>query len=519
MPRRLQLLFAGNAAPGPSLAAELSRGGFDPEFTFAATPEDLARRLSSKWDLAIGNFEPGRFGAFDLLRAVGEGNIDLPVIVVSRRVKDSYVTELLKEGAADHIILSNLMRLNAAVERELRAAALRKERTQLEEQFRQAQKMEAVGRLAGGVAHDFNNLLTVITGYSDLLLNRAGLNDNQKTALEEIRRAAERGGALTHQLLAFSRRQPLQLRSVQVNELIMQLQKLLRRLIGEDISLEILPGAPMDTVEADPGRIEQVVMNLAVNARDAMPGGGILTIETSNIEVSPQYLAQHLGVAPGHYLMLSIADTGHGMDAETLSHLFEPFFTTKTPGRGTGLGLATAYGIIRQSGGAIQFASEPGKGTTAFIYLPLTARTEPGISAEKEMAEQRGVETILVVEDEARVRKLICSVLGIRGYRILEAARGEEAIRTAAEHDGPIHLLLVDVIMPGMSGPEVVRDIQVFRPGTQVLYISGYTEEAIVHHGIPASGVPFLPKPFLPNVLSRKVREILDNCQGTTPGS
>jgi two-component system, cell cycle sensor histidine kinase and response regulator CckA len=517
MPRLLHLLYVGEHGPTPPIAAELTRGGFDPSFTCARTPEDLAQQLAGKWDLAIGLFEPGAFGAFDILRAVGERNLDLPVIVVSRRVKDGYVTALLKQGAADHIVLSNLMRLNAAVERELRAVALRRDRGQLEEQFRQAQKMEAVGRLAGGVAHDFNNLLTVITGYSDLLLNRGGLKDAQKTALEEIRRAAERGGALTHQLLAFSRRQPLQLRSVQVNELVMHLQKLLRRLIGEDVSLVILPGAAHDIVEADPGRIEQVIMNMAVNARDAMPGGGSLTIETSNIEVSPQYLAQHLGVAAGRYLMLTIADTGHGMDNETLSHLFEPFFTTKTPGRGTGLGLATAYGIIRQSGGAIQFSSQPGQGTTAFLYLPLSAKAEPELAAEKEHLDQEGVETILVVEDDARVRKLICSVLGNRGYSIVEAARGEEAIRAAAAHDGPIHLILVDVIMPGMSGPEVARQIQSSRPSTRVLYISGYTDEAMVHHRIHDSGAAFLPKPFLPRVLTRKVRDVLDSRQGTSP--
>jgi nitrogen-specific signal transduction histidine kinase/CheY-like chemotaxis protein len=408
------------------------------------------------------------------------------------------------------VVLGNLMRLNAAVERELRAAILRRERTTLEEQFRQAQKMEAVGRLAGGVAHDFNNLLTVITGYSDLLLNRGELKDNQRTALEEIRRAAERGGALTHQLLAFSRRQPLQLRTVQINELVMQLQKLLRRLIGEDVSLAILPGAPEDSVEADPGRIEQVLMNLVVNARDAMPEGGSLTIETANVNVSPQFLAPHLGVTPGRYVMLSIADTGHGMDAETLSHIFEPFFTTKMQGRGTGLGLATAYGIIRQSGGAIQFDSEVGRGTTACIYLPVTTQQDQADTTESDQREYQGKETILVVEDEARVRKLICDVLRYGGYKIVEAGRGEEAVRIAADFKGQIDLMLVDVIMPGMSGPEVVREIHAKRPDTSVLYISGYTDEAIVHHRIPDSGAPFLPKPFLPKDLSRKVREVLD---------
>src|SRR5262249_55355089 len=270
-------------------------------------------------------------------------------IVVSGKIRDADVLAVLKAGAADHMTRSNLMRLNAAVERELRAARMRRERARLEEQFRRAQKMEAVGRLAGGGAHDFNNLLTVSTGYSDLLLARRDLNDSQRSALEEVRRSAERGGALTHQLLSFSRRQPLEARTVRVNHLVLQMQNLLRRLIGEDIELVTLPAASQDTVEADPGRLEQVLMNLAVNARDAMPNGGTLTIETGTVQLDEAYSAGELGVRPGRHVTISITDTGVGMDEETQRHLFEPFFTTKSPGRGTGLGLATAYGIIRQS--------------------------------------------------------------------------------------------------------------------------------------------------------------------------
>jgi signal transduction histidine kinase len=516
MPRPLQILYVCPRSPEPAVRAELLRGGFAPEFTCVKDARALASHLSGQWDLAIAHYAAGRFGAFEALREVRARQLDLPVIVVSGEIADDVVLALLKEGAADHIPLRNLMRLNAAVERELRSADVRRERGRLEEQFRQAQKMEAVGRLAGGVAHDFNNLLTVITGYSDLLLNRRDLQQQQRSALEEIRRAAERGGALTHQLLAFSRKQPLKPRAVVIDELVLNIEKLLRRLIGEDITLVILPGAAQATVQADASRLEQVIMNLAVNARDAMPNGGKLSIETSLVDLPTPAFGTPVGLGAGKYVAIAIADTGAGMDQETLSHLFEPFFTTKAQGRGTGLGLATAYGIIRQSGGAIDFASQPGAGTTASIYLPVSARQEAGELVEtKEAADFSGRETILVVEDEARVRKFICDVLGARGYKVLEAARGEEAIRLAAAHSGPIDLILVDVVMPGMSGPEVVRAIHAARPNVPVLYVSGYTEETIVHHGIPGS--QFLAKPFLPRTLSRKVREVLDSRTNSSP--
>jgi two-component system, cell cycle sensor histidine kinase and response regulator CckA len=407
------------------------------------------------------------------------------------------------------------------VERELRGVRMRRERVHLEEQFRQAQKMEAVGRLAGGVAHDFNNLLTVITGYSDMLLARGDLKEAQRTALEEIRRSAERGGALTHQLLAFSRRQPLEARSVHINDLVMQLQKLLRRLIGEDIDLVTIPTASEDTVEADAGRLEQVIMNLAVNARDAMPQGGQLTLETSLVNLDETFSAKRLGVRPGRYVIISLADTGVGMGEQTLSHLFEPFFTTKNPGQGTGLGLATAYGIIRQSGGAIAFESELGRGTTARIYLPLSAAASRGPAASDAASQEplTGAESILVVEDETRVRKLMVGVLTGRGYHVLEATRGEEALRLCQDHADSIDLAVVDVVMPEMSGPELVRRLVPLCPHLRVLYISGYTDEAIVHHGIDgSSGAAFLQKPFLPDALARKVRQVLDSLSNTTNG-
>ena len=510
MAHPLRVLFIGETG-AEAVAAELREAGYEPSFEPVLTEERLQAALADSWDIAISDFTVGDFGALAALKIIQDRGIDLPLIVVSGKIRDCDALSALKAGAADHLTRRNLMRLNAAVEREIRAARMRRDRTRLEEQFRQAQKMEAVGRLAGGVAHDFNNLLTVITGYSDMLLAGRDLKDSQRTALEEVRRSAERGGALTHQLLAFSRRQPLEARMVHINELVMQIEKMLRRLIGEDIELVTIPAAANDIVEADAGRLEQVIMNLVVNARDAMPNGGKLTLETGVVHLSESFSAKQLGVAPGPYVTVSIVDTGIGMDEATQSHLFEPFFTTKNPGRGTGLGLATAYGIIRQSGGAIGIMSNLGKGTTVRIYLP-PAKASVAATPEKaaNAGPLTGAETILLVEDEARVRKLIVDVLTARGYRVLEATRGEEAIRLCKIHDGEIDLAVVDVVMPEISGPELVRQIAPLRPLTNVLYISGYTDEAIVHHGIPESGAAFLQKPFLPDALARKVREVLD---------
>lgn len=507
----LRVLFIGKSGTD-AIVAELSRGGYDPVGGFVSEQGEFEKALEANWDLAISDYGVGGLGAIEALRLIQEKRMDLPVIAVTGRIKPSEVVALLKAGAADHLTRGNLMRLNTAVEREVRAARLRRERNRLEEQFRHAQKMEAVGRLAGGVAHDFNNLLTVITGYSDLLLSKRDLlQETQRTALEEIRRSAERGGALTNQLLTFSRRQPLENRAVHLNELVLQIQKMLRRLLGEDIEMVTIPAASQDLVQADPARLEQVLMNLAVNARDAMPDGGKLTLETATVHLSDSYSASRLVVQPGAYVTISVIDTGMGMDEETQSHMFEPFFTTKGPGHGTGLGLASAYGIIRQSGGAIAVFSELNQGTTIRIYLPLVMEEKPE-ARNRAIIDERldGAETILLVEDEARVRKLIVDVLSAHGYEVMEATRGEEAIRLCRQYTKNIDLSVVDVVMPEMSGPDLIRQLEPIKPNMRVLYISGYTDEAIVHHGVLRSGAAFLQKPFLPDALVRKVREVLD---------
>ena len=385
-------------------------------------------------------------------------------------------------------------------------------RLNLESQLRQSQKMEAVGRLAGGVAHDFNNLLTVITGRCNLILRGINGNAGMRQELEEVRKAGERAAALTRQLLAFSRKQALQPKVIDLNTVIEGMSKLLHRLIGEDVELVSRLAAGLRHVKADPGQIEQVVMNLAVNARDAMPGGGRLTIETSNTRLDSPRLASLPAATAGDYVMVRVSDTGKGMSDQVQAHVFEPFFTMKEKGEGTGLGLATVYGIVRQSGGHIWLESASGKGTTFTICLPAA---DEALDAEepKECREilRRGTETVLVVEDEQVVRDLACDVLRLSGYLVLSARSCDEARRLSAAHDGPIHLMLADVVMPHMNGPELAGCLTTSRPGMKVLFMSGYTQEAMVHRGILPPGPAFLPKPFAPDALSRRVREILDS--------
>ncbi|HUO25002.1 MAG TPA: ATP-binding protein [Candidatus Aquilonibacter sp.] len=389
------------------------------------------------------------------------------------------------------------------------------ERRALEQQLRQSQKMEAVGRLAGGIAHDFNNLLMVILGYSEFLLERVGPEVAAlRTPAQEISNAAHRASTLTRQLLAFSRKQMLAPKILDLNEVVTENLKMLTRMIGEDIDLVMVPGAELGAVRADAGQIEQVIMNLAVNARDAMPSGGKLTLETSNVSLDEDYARFHAPLKPGNYIMLAISDTGAGMDAETQSHIFEPFFTTKGT-KGTGLGLSTVYGIIKQSGGYIWVYSEPGKGTTFKIYLPRVAdqaESAAQVATAKEVpAVEPGSETILLVEDEANLRYLARQYLQKQGYRVIEAADGAVAMQIAVAHEGVIHLLLTDVIMPGMNGRELAQRISEIRPNVKILYMSGYTENVIGHNGMLDAGVRLLQKPFNLRDLKDKVREVLDS--------
>jgi len=389
------------------------------------------------------------------------------------------------------------------------------ERKKLEQQLRQAQKMEAIGQLAGGIAHDFNNLLGVIIGYSELFEMRLDNGDPLRPKAEQIKKAGQRAAALTRQLLAFSRKQLLEPRVLDLNFVVAETLKMLQRLIGEDIELVTIAGPELGRVNADQGQIEQVMLNLAVNARDAMPQGGKLTISTANAEMDETFMRQHPGAVPGSYVVLSVSDTGCGMDHGTQAHIFEPFFTTKEMGKGTGLGLATVYGVVKQSGGYVSVYSEVGRGTTFNVYLPRIEQPVTVVlqsSGGKETAQ--GSETILLVEDAEPLRELARELLESNGYTVLDAANGAKAIGVAEKYRDAIHLLLSDVVLPDTDGPTLAEHIIRIHPETKVLYMSGYPDAAIAHHGVLRSGIELLQKPFTTESLTRKVREVLASNQG-----
>jgi len=386
------------------------------------------------------------------------------------------------------------------------------EQKRVEEQLLQSQRIESVGRLAGGIAHDFNNLLTAIMGYCQLSMWEAPPHSDLETHLGEVQKSAERAANLTNQLLAFSRRQVIEAKVISLNDLIIGLDRMLRRLIGEDIEFITLPAIDLSPVRVDPGQLEQVLMNLVINSRDAMPEGGKLVVRTSNITVGKSKSASYPSVPPGGYVMLEVSDTGVGMTEEVKSHIFEPFFTTKAVGRGTGLGLATCYGIVRQSGGHIVVRSELGKGTSFHVFLPAIHESVYALPDNKYREDiAGGTETVLLAEDDPLVRSMVTTILRDKGYRVLSAANGDEALRLLQDPGhGKIHLLLTDVIMPQMGGMELATRLRELSPETRVIFTSGYNEEPIFQHGELDAGVEFLQKPYVPAALGRKVRKVLD---------
>ena len=443
------------------------------------------------------------------------GLIEAEIFRRAQEIQDSnkQLRELQEE--LEQRVLSRTADLQRANE-ELQREMVERRRTEealraSEEQLRQAQKMEAIGTLAGGVAHDFNNLLTTIMGYSQLLAMRLTPDDPSLHDMEEIIKAATRASMLTRQLLAFSRREMVQPRLVDLNAIVSEMGKMLRRLIGESIDLVVVPAENLGAVKADAGHVEQVLMNLSVNARDAMPGGGRLTIETSNIELGEGYAGEHIGVSPGQYVLLVVSDTGSGMDPQTKARMFEPFFTTKGPGKGTGLGLSTVYGIVKQWGGSIEVYTDPSWGTTFKIYFPRAAGTvEHDTGSEFPVLVPRGSETVLLVEDQDAVAAVIRAALQHYGYQVLEARQGGEALTLLDRHGAPISIVVTDVVMPVMGGPELAKRLWQRWPETKVLFMSGYTERAFSSYAALDPRASFLQKPFMPESLALKVREMLD---------
>jgi len=442
---------------------------------------------------------------------IPHGHYCVPIMLGGRilGVLNIYVKEGHRRNQREEEFLSAIGNVLAGIINHKRTE---EEMAVLQDQLRQSQKMEAIGQLTGGVAHDFNNLLTVIKGYSQLSLMQLNEGNPLRGKIEEIQKAADRAASLTRQLLAFSRRQVMEMRVLDLNAILGDLDKMLQRIIGEDIELRTVLAEDLGRVRADPGQIEQVIINLAVNAKDAMPNGGKLTIETANVDLDEEYARNHVAVTLGRYVMLAVSDTGVGMVPEIRERIFEPFFTTKEKGMGTGLGLSTVYGIVKQSGGNIWVYSEPGHGTTFKIYLPQVDEP-PEEMVEKVMKEElpRGSETILIVEDNEEVRKLAMSVLEKQGYNVLEASNGDDALHLPKERKESVHLILVDVVMPGISGRQLVEQFKEVCRDCKVLYMSGYTENGIVHHGILEKGMNYIQKPFSVDGLARKVREVLDH--------
>ncbi|MGH9861890.1 MAG: response regulator, partial [Candidatus Acidiferrales bacterium] len=476
------------------------------------TEEEFVRLLHDHdYDIILADHSLPTWNGLEALKSLRELGKETPFILVTGSLGEERAVECLKAGASDYVLKDRIVRLPFAVKRALAEHHAHSERKRLEQQLLQTQKMETVGRLAGGIAHDFNNLLNVIGGYAELLRTSLDPDSPAQAQVAEIQKASERASGLTRQLLAFSRQQVLAPVALSLNAVVEGMQEMVRRLIGEDIELLINLAPELGSVKTDPGQMEQVIMNLVVNARDAMPEGGRLVLQTANIELDDSYCRQHVGVQPGPHALLSVNDTGVGMEQETLSHIFEPFFTTKDKSKGTGLGLATVYGIIKQSGGSVWAYSEPGKGSMFNIYLPRVDEPAESIRrASVPEGETRGTETLLVVEDEEGLRRLISESLRSRGYTVITACDGREAFELAEANGQRIRLLLTDVVLPQMSGGEVARQLTALYPTLRVIYMSGYTDRGLGANGDLQPGLHFLQKPFSLKALAAKIREVLD---------
>lgn len=499
----------------------LENEGIDCVATRVQTRDDFVAALDRGGiDLVLSDFTLPAFDGLSALKIALDKQPELPVIFVSGTLGEERAIDSLKKGATDYILKERLARLVPAVRRAMQEVEERAERQRLEAQFIEAQKMEVVGQLVGGVTHDFNNVLVVIMGYTDLIAQDLIAGDPLLRYTEEIQLAAKRAAGLTQQLLIFSRKRTVQPVVLDLNEVVEGMDKMLLRLIDENIDMTMIYGQEIGQVNADSGYIWQVLMNLVVNARDAMPKGGELVIETCAVTLDEGYAQAHPGATPGDYVMLSVSDTGVGMTEAVRARLFEAFFTTKPAGAGTGLGLVTCQTIVRQLGGHIQVSSQLGKGTTFRVYFPRIE--QPALvaagSVHKAVPLRRGTETLLIVEDEPSVRRLTQEMLMAQGYQVLTAQNGLDALRVARQHKGqPIALVVSDVIMPRMDGRLMAERLKITYPGLKILFTSGYTDDAVRHHGVLDQGIEFLPKPFTSGALACKVRNLLDAPQTWGP--
>jgi two-component system cell cycle sensor histidine kinase/response regulator CckA len=489
----------------------LRQSGYEVDSERVDSAGDLAQALNKKWDMIISDHCMPHFSGIDALKMVRAIEAEIPFIFVSGTIGEDVATDAMKVGAQDYVMKSNLKRLVPAVQRELREAEDRRERKRLENHVHQLQRFEAIGRLAGGVAHDFNNIIGAILGWAEMGCGETEPNTRLHVRFQRIREQSQRAAKLTSQLLAFGRKQILQPRKVNLNVLVEEEMHLLRRVIGEDIEVRVLAAQDLRVTLADPTQMEQVIMNLCLNARDAMVGGGQLLIETQNVEIGEEYCSHHAYGRPGSYVLLSVSDTGTGMDAATRERIFEPFFTTKELGRGTGLGLATVYGIVKQHGGFIYVYSEPGKGTSFKLYLRADSGDHEPRETTRAKQPLRGTGTILLAEDHEGLRDSAREMLQALGYRTIVASDGKEALDLFKTNSDQIDLVIMDIVMPSLNGPEAYLEMSAARPGIRVIFTTGYTPEAASLNSLLEKGSAILQKPYSLTSLSQMVRRALEH--------
>jgi two-component system cell cycle sensor histidine kinase/response regulator CckA len=500
------------------LLGMLRQGGYDVAHKRACNAETIGTLLEEgQWDIVISDYSMPGFKGTDALAMVREKGLDVPFVFLSGTIGEEIAVNAMRAGAQDYVIKDKAARLLPAIQRELREAELRRERRQMEQRVRQLEKFESLGKLAGGVAHDFNNVIGAIMGWAEIGVDRVPSASPEAKLFRNIGIQANRAAGLTRQLLAYARRQVLEPKNISLNQMVHEATALLQNAIGEQIEVSIVLAPDLQTTRADPSQIEQVLMNLCFNARDAMPKGGALLIETRNVDLDAHYCKHHMGAKPGRHIQLSVSDTGAGMDPGTLERIFEPFFTTKEVGKGTGLGLATAMGIVKQHGGFLDVYSELGKGTAFRVYLPASDGAADPLPPEDAAPVRGGTETILVAEDDEGMCEMAREILEGLGYHLLLARNGEEAVHQFAAHRNDISLLLLDVIMPKLNGIDAYEQISKLQPGVPVIFTSGYSDHGPVLTSLTTKGATLLQKPYGSKVLARRVRGLLDEARILQP--